>query len=267
MSFYKNCFIVLRYFLKMNQNNNINSTNTKKLVNSVNWITKFYKINYRLFDIMAKTNGCLNNFQYFPKSTKVIITLPLVTTQSDSSAKLKFLVHALRVIRLFTFQWSSILKKLVLQQQKKKNSCYILRTTSSGKYADWLLTDYILTIIPYTRISYGFDWAILISDSEGNIIFNITDLIFFSSLIKEKITNWDRQITILFNCFWQKKINSCTQTFFFNLPFVKTLFSRIFWSSLSLTCERGHGGWTIFSKFSKAVVHSNKIFFSKNFKF
>lgn len=251
----------------MNQNNNIYLTDTKQLINCGNWITKFYKINYWLFDIMAKTNGCLNHFQYFPKSNNLIITLPLITTQSDSTSKLKFLLHALKVIKLFTFQWSFILKKLILQQQKKKSSYYILRSKVHGNCSNWLLTDYILTIIPYTRVSYGFDWVTLISDSEGNIIFNITDLTYFSSLIKEKITNWDRQITVLFFLLWKKKLNCCRKFFILNLSFIKILLSRIFWSSLSLACERGHGGWTTFSKFSKVVVHSNKIFFSKNFKF
>lgn len=251
----------------MNQNYNTYSNNIKQFVNSSNWITKFYKINYRLFDIMAKTNGSLNHFKHFPKSTNLIITLPLITTQSDSVSKLKFLLHALWVIKLFTFQWSFILRKLILQQQKKKSSYYILWSEVNGNYSDWLLTDYLLTIIPYTWVSYGFDWAILISDAEGNIIFNITDLTFFSSFIKEKITNWDKQITVLFSVSWQKKINCQWKFSFLYLSFIKVLLSWIFWSSLSLTCERGHGGWTTFSKFSKVVIHSNKIFFSKNFKF
>ena len=232
------------------------------------WVGKFFLENQWHYDIITKTNGTLNNKLSLPTKFQTLATLSLVSTESDSIGKLKFLIHSLRLIRFFTFQKSFIWKKLILQQKKKKSSCYVLQTIAKKNYSLQRLYYFLITIIPYMNVVYGYDWLILISDTKGNINFTTNDISFFSSFLEEKIIGWDRQITIIFSWMWESiKIISTRQNFFLNIPFIWNMFSRLLWSSLGLVCGWGHGGWLYFSKFSKGIIYSNKNLFNKNFKF
>lgn len=247
--------------------NNVFYQPTKFELNNFTWIYKFFLENYRYYDISIKSNGTFWSTIDLPQTFNSNVTLPLVSTQNDNTAKLKFLMQSLRLIWLFTFQKSFIKKKLILQQQKKKSSCYILQTKTTYNYSYNRFFYYLLTILPYTRLSYGYDKAIVVSDIQGCINFNILDLTFFSNIIKDKLIHWDRQINFSFNWILKKiKNKRPNREFFIKIPFVKSMFFRLMWSSVGLKCSRGHGGWSTFSKFTKTVIYSNKIFFWKNFK-
>lgn len=233
-----------------------------------NWIGKIMLVKYWIFDMLSKTNGSLNQIKYFPSSFDSIVTLPLVSNQGDGVSKLKFLIYSLWVVKLFTFQSSFIWKKLLLQQQQKKSSCYILQSKVGKHLSNNRLFYYLFTIIPYLWISYGYDRLIVLSDPQGNINLSISELTCFTTFVDEKLSTWDRQILITFNWVWANNVPLFgNKLFFVGLPFIRNLLNWILWSSFSMTCGWGHGGWLSFSKFSKAAVYANKIFFSKNFKF
>jgi hypothetical protein len=118
------------------------------------------------------------------------------------------------------------------------------------------------------KISYGSERCVILSNSEGNISFSLDDIAFFSHYLNEKHLEWDKKFYLSFQWNFKTLNNKVSKVIkFFTLPFIKSMVTRLLWSSLSLKCLRGHGGWLNFSKFPSVVFFSNSNFFSKNFKF
>ena len=228
---------------------------------------KLFLVNYRFFDLNSKMNGSLNNIMFFPNSFSTAVTLPLILTVGNVDAKLWIILNCLRIIRFFTFQTSFLKKWIITQQIKKKNSGFVLQTKTVKSYSyDWLFY-YVLTILPYLRVSYGTERGALVTDGLGTLTFAIDDITFFSHYLEEKHVEWDKKF--LFSFRWVDKFrvkNNFIWRFFF-LPFIWGMFFWILWSSMGLRCNWGHSGWMEFSKFSSTVVNSTPIFFKKNFKF
>lgn len=227
---------------------------------------KFFFQNYRYFDIKTKSNGTLNRTNYLPNNFKYQTTLPLILDYGNLNFKLRTVLQCLNIIKFFTYQKSFLKKKLILQQLKKKNSGFVLQSKVSRSYSFIRFYYFILTIIPYMKVSYGIDWCVILSNLQGNMSFGLDDIAFFSHYLNEKHLEWDKKFYFSFQWVYKKNFSNLKSNFFF-LPFIKSMLNRLFWSSLSLKCFRGHGGWLTFSKFPLVVFNSNSKFFSKNFKF
>lgn len=240
---------------------------TNNLITGKSFITKFFLNHYRFFDINNKTNGNLNNINFLPKSFNLQVSLPLILDFGNINVKVKILMNCLWIIKFFTFQKSFLKKRIILQQIKKKNSGFVIQSWTFWVESFDRFFYYALTIIPYLRLSYGLDWSILLSDTQGNLSIAIDDITFFSHYIDEKHLDWDKQFFFSFSWVYKNKIKLPKKVLFFWLPFIWDLISWILWSSLAFNCVRGHSGWLPFSKFSKTIFFNNDIFFSKSFRF
>ena len=243
---------------QQNLNNITNFTSESYAVKS------FLQIN-RYFDLKTKTNGNLNNLLFFPINFNSQVTLPLVLTFGNSTSKLKLVLICLNIIQLFTNQKSFLKKRLVMQQIKKKNSGFIIQTKTFKQSSFDNLYYYMLTILPYMRVSYGIEWCAIVTDGQGTLTFALNDITFFAQHLDEKHLSWERKFFFSFE--WVTKIINKKKKRFFFLPFIKCMLDRVLWSSINFWCNRGHGGWTTFSKFSKTIFFYNNLFFSKNFRF
>jgi hypothetical protein len=231
------------------------------------YLTKFFLYHYRFFDINSKSNGTFKNLKFFPISFNSQVSLPLILNYGNPNSRLKILVNCLKILRFFTFQKSFLKKKLVLQQIKKKNSGFVIQTWTFSIDSFDRFYYYSLTILPYMWISYGLEKCVLITDVMGNLTFATDDITFFHHYLDEKHLDWDKQFFFSFNWYFKKIKKLPSKIFFFFLPFIKGLLSRLLWSSICFNCNRGHGGWLPFSKFSKTIFFNNSVFFAKNFWF
>lgn len=228
---------------------------------------KFFFQNYRYFDIKTKSNGTINWVNFLPTNFKYQVTLPLILDYGNSNFKLWTVLECLNIIKFFTFQKSFLKKKLVLQQLKKKNSGFVLQSCVKKSYSYIWFYYFILTIIPYMKVSYGTERCSILSNIDGNISFSLDDIAYFSHYLDEKYLEWDKIFYFSFQwVFWKFNHKNKNMNFFI-LPFVKSMLTWLLWSSLSLQCLWGHGGWLNFSRFPSVVFHSNSNFFAKNYKF
>ncbi len=235
------------------------------------WVTglsnKLFLINYRFFDLNSKMNGSLSNVMFFPASFSTAVTLPLILLVGNADTKLRIILNCLKIIWFFTFQTSFLKKWIVTQQIKKKNSGFVLQTKTVKAYSYDRLFYYVLTILPYLRVSYGTERGALVTDGLGGLTFTVDDITFFSHYLDEKHVEWDKKFLFSFQWVDKLRIKSKFSGWFFFLPFIRGMLFWVLWSSIGLKCHWGHSGWMEFSKFSSTVINSNSIFFKKNFKF
>lgn len=245
------------------------SINNNKLesIQGKSFITKFFLINYRFFDLNNKCNGGLKNISFFPKSFNSQVSLPIYFESGNINFKVKILLNCLRIIKFFTFQKSFLKKKIIMEQVKKKNAGFVIQSRTFRLESFNRFFYYALTILPYLKLSYGFDRSKLLSDTQGNLSLAIDDITFFSHYINEKHLEWERQFFFTFSWVYKRKIKLPKRNFFFFLPFIKDLISWLLWGGLCFTCYRGHSGWLPFAKFSKTIFFNNLNFFSKNYRF
>jgi hypothetical protein len=188
-------------------------------------------------------------------------------SSGTSDTKIKLLLNCLRVIWFFSFQKSMIKKRLKLQQIKKKNSGFILATNLFYNVSFRQLPFIIFTILPYLKMSYGRERSNVLSNPQGELSLAVSDITFFSHYLNEKHVEWDRQFNFSFS-FKNKKISRrLWNAYFFHSTLLQGFLKRLFWSALTLNCNRGHSGWLEFSKISNHVFLSNNYFFKWNFWF
>lgn len=230
------------------------------------YMLKFFLKNNRYFDIKTKTNGTLNNLLLLPITFNSQVTLPIVLPRGSLNSRINVMLTCLYIINLFTNQTSFLKKKITLQQVKKKDSGFVLQSWTFRYYSFDKLYFYIITILPFMRVSYDIPRCNEVVDEQGSLTFALDDITYFANKLNDEQLGWQWQF--FFSFWWvMRRINCNTKKSFFFLPFIKNMVWRILWSSLSLRCKLGHGSWTNEIRFSKTMFFYNNLFFSKNFWF
>lgn len=198
---------------------------------------KFYN-NLRVFDISLKSNTIITKIEQIPNSMQLNVTLPLLPLTAEGNSKLKIILNSLKLVSIFSRKKAYLKRYLTLQWNKKWSQGLII--SSELKFLKNFNIISLLTLIsfPYIRLSEGISKFLLLSDSSGNVSFSIREIAQLGDLLNEDFIGWNKNIQ--FNLSFSRNTNN----YFLTSPFLKNIYNWLLWSSVGLTCSRGHGSWS-----------------------
>jgi hypothetical protein len=163
-------------------------------------------------------------------------------------------------VSFFSKKKSILSKFWTIQKNKKRQVGAIISSKSISKNNFFLLPFFFLIIFPYIKISEGLNKFKLLSDTTGNLTFNFTEISYLSNKLNEQYIGWSKNIIV--NLFFQKPkiLHKLSK-----LEFINFKINRLTWSSLSLKCIRGHGGFITNSYVTKLYKNKKNNLSSKNY--
>jgi hypothetical protein len=272
MNFYKNCFIICRCILK-NMKIRKETINLKPLKAEL-WLIhvtgEFFLKNYWFFDVSCKLNGIINNQKMYPIFFDIAISLPLPLKGMNWLAKAKMLLYCSWILKFFSLQWTIVERRIIktiqlVQSTVKKDLIFIVKSFNFKTSSFSRFFYYLFTIFPYMWITYENERSRILTTFDGNLNFTVNDITFFLELLNEKHSTWSKDFFFSFSWHYNLMGFNYKNWKFFNLFLIWGMINWLLWSSLGLTCYRGHGGWVEHAHITNVVLNYWNVYFNNFF--